>query len=121
MTTRQSMPFIRIDDLMSHQPFPDDGILTRTLHDDPSLKVVLFTYSKGQELSEHTATMPAVLHFLEGQAELTLGSERIKVGPGAWIHMAPKLPHSISTQTPVRMVLYLIKQGAMPGAEEGCA
>lgn len=120
MTAKETKPFVWIDDLVAHQPFPDDGILTRTLHDDASLKVVLFTYSKGQELSEHTATMPAVLQFLEGEAELTLGSERVKVGPGAWIHMAPKLPHSISTKTPVRMVLYLIKTGGT-GAGDGCA
>ncbi len=112
-------PHVLVSDLLKHQPFPDDGILTRTLHDDTSLKVVLFTYSKGQELSEHTASMPAVLHFLEGEAELTLGGERMKVGPGAWVHMAPKLPHSISTKSPVRMVLYLIKKGAT-GTEEGC-
>lgn len=120
MTTNPPKPFIHVSDLQAHQPFPEDGILTRTLYDDASLKVVLFTYSKGQELSEHTATMPAVLHFIEGEAELTLGGERLKVGPGAWVHMSPKLPHAISTKTPVRMVLYLIKKGAA-GMEEGCA
>jgi len=31
-----------------------DGILSRTLHNDDAVKVVLFAFSTGQELSEHT-------------------------------------------------------------------
>jgi len=30
--------------------------------------VVVFGFAQGEELSEHTASMPAVLHFLQGEA-----------------------------------------------------
>src|SRR5262245_38414135 len=46
---------------------PDKGILSRTLHNDDRLKVVLFGFAPGEELSEHTASMPAILHFLQGE------------------------------------------------------
>jgi type I restriction enzyme M protein len=42
----------------------DKGILSRTLFSDDRLKAVAFGFAQGEELSEHTASMPGVLHFL---------------------------------------------------------
>jgi len=55
--------------------FPPDSILSRTVYQDDSTKTILFGFQPGQELSEHTASVPAVLHFIEGKAKLTLGEE----------------------------------------------
>jgi quercetin dioxygenase-like cupin family protein len=57
---------------------PDKDILSRTLFNDDRLKVVAFGFAQGEELSEHTASMPAVLHFLQGEAKLTLGDDRTR-------------------------------------------
>jgi len=37
---------------------PAKGILSRTLFNDEKLKVVLFGFAQGEELSEHTASIP---------------------------------------------------------------
>jgi len=89
---------------------PEDGTLSRTIHQDEHLKAVLFGFSAGQELSEHTAATPAVLHFLSGEAEVGLGEETVEAGAGTWIHMPPQLPHSIRAETPVTMLLLLLKR-----------
>jgi quercetin dioxygenase-like cupin family protein len=91
---------------------PTDGTLSRTLFQDERLKVVLFSFSAGQELSEHTASTPAIMHFLSGASDVTLGPEQTTAGAGTWIHMAPHLPHSIRTKTPVKMLLSLVKSAA---------
>jgi quercetin dioxygenase-like cupin family protein len=88
---------------------PADGTLSRTLFQDAKLKVVLFGFAAGQELSEHTASTPAVMHFLSGEAMATLGDEVKEVGPGAWVHMAPGLRHAIRAKTPVVMLLLLLR------------
>ncbi len=103
--------FTCVKDLASHQPVPDDGILTRTLLDNDHVKVVLFTFAAQQELSEHTASMPASLHFLDGTATVGLGGEMIEAQNGTWVHMTPGLSHSIKAKTPTRMLLTLIKTG----------
>lgn len=97
-----------VPDLMA-QEIPADGILSRTLYDDERAKVVLFAFAAGQELSEHTASMPAVLHQLRGEARWTLGADAMQVTAGAWVLMPPQLPHSIRTETPVLMLLTLLK------------
>lgn len=88
---------------------PKHGILSRTLHDSSDVKVVLFGFSAGHELSAHTAPMPASLYFLEGEAELTLGSETHAVHAGVFAHMPPNLNHAIVAKTPMVMLLVMIK------------
>ncbi|RMF36435.1 MAG: cupin domain-containing protein [Chloroflexi bacterium] len=88
---------------------PSDSILSRTVYHDDRVKVVLFGFAAGQELSEHTASQPAILHFLEGEAHLTLGEDSMEAHAGTWVHMPPQLPHSIVAKTPVVMLLLLLK------------
>ena len=87
---------------------PDKGILSRTLFGDDRLKAVLFGFAQGEELSEHTASMPAVLHFLQGEAKL-LGDDAVEAQPGTWVHMANGLRHSIQAKTPVVMLQLPLK------------
>ncbi len=88
---------------------PADGILSRTLLNVAGLKVVAFGFAVGEELSEHTASMPAVLQILEGEATLTLGQDRREAGPGTWVYMPAQLPHSVHAKTPVVLLLLLLK------------
>jgi quercetin dioxygenase-like cupin family protein len=103
------MPYTYLADLLTEVEPPADGTLSRTLHQDERLKAVLFGFAVGQELSEHTASTPAVMHFLKGRATVTLGDDHTEVEGGAWIHMTAGLRHSIRTHTPVVMLLLLLK------------
>ena len=97
------------DDLIDLLPeIPPDSIVSRTYYEDDRLKAILFGFAPGQELSEHTAAKPAILHFLEGEARLTLGDDEKSAGPGTWVHMAPHLPHSIVAQSRLVMLLILL-------------
>jgi quercetin dioxygenase-like cupin family protein len=102
-------PYTLVPDLARQAEIPVDGTLSRTLLLDERLKVVLFSFSAGQELSEHTASMPAIMHFLAGDADVTLGGDAVAASAGTWIHMPAQLPHSIRTKTPVVMLLTLLK------------
>jgi quercetin dioxygenase-like cupin family protein len=108
-----SANYTMLTDLANQVELPRDGTLSRTLYMDDGLKVVLFGFSAGQELSEHTATMPAIMHFLSGEAHVTLGPDAVEVSAGSWIHMPAQLPHSIRTKTPVVMLLSLLKAQGM--------
>jgi quercetin dioxygenase-like cupin family protein len=109
-------PFAFAPDLAGTIEVPANGILSRTIHEDAFVKAVLFGFSAGQELSEHTASMPAEIIVLSGQATLTLGDQTIEAGPGSWIHMTPGLKHSVRTTSPLVMLLILIR-GVRSGAK----
>ena len=88
---------------------PETGKQTAILADDANAKVVLFAFASGSGLTEHVAPLPAIIQILKGEAELTVGEEVVAGKPGTWIHMAAKTPHSINAQTPVVMLLTLLK------------
>lgn len=93
------------------QVIPKNSILSQSLLQNEHTRVILFTFAPDQELSEHTASKPAMLHFLEGEAEVTLGDVSFQTGAGAFIYMQPHLPHSIYAKTAVKMLLIMIEQG----------
>ena len=105
-----TLPYKYMADLAKEMSPPEDGTLSRTIYHDDSLKAVLFGFGAGQELSEHTASTAAVMHFLQGEADLTFGEAAMTASAGAWIQMAPQLPHSIRAKTPVVMLLLLLKK-----------
>jgi quercetin dioxygenase-like cupin family protein len=99
-------------DLSRELEVPAKGILSRTLHQDEHGKAVLFGFAAGEELSEHTASVPATLLFLEGHARLVLGGEAREAGPGTWVSMPAGLGHAIRAVTSVRMLLVLQQPGS---------
>ena len=105
----KSPSFTCFADLANEVTPPADGTLSRTLHNDDNTKVVLFGFAAGEELSEHTASMPAILQIIKSEASLTVGEETVAGKSGTWIHMAAKTPHSVKAQTPVAMLLTLLK------------
>lgn len=88
---------------------PPDSIVSRSLLNDDRASVTLFGFAPGQELSEHTSSYPAILHFLQGEADLTLGDDHLDARAGTWAYMPPRLPHSIRAKTPVVMLLSMVK------------
>lgn len=98
-----------VPDLARDVAPPADGILSRTLYQDDRVKVVGFGFGAGQELSEHTASKPAILQFLSGETALTLGADAREAGPGTFVHMPAGLRHAIRAKTPVVMLLVLLK------------
>ena len=99
--------YTHILDLAKEAEPPADGILSRTIHENDQIKAVVFGF--GQELSEHTASKPAMLFFVKGEAAVGLGGDSKEAHAGTWVHMPAGLRHSIKANTPVVMLLVLLK------------
>jgi quercetin dioxygenase-like cupin family protein len=89
-----------------------DSILSQTVYSDDTVKVTLFSFAMGQELSQHTASKPALLHVLRGSAVLGLGEDTLEAKAGTWVHMPAHLPHSVSAKTNLHFLLTLLKGSA---------
>jgi len=98
-----------IEDLAALLPeIPPDTIVSRTVSTGPGLRVTLFGFAAGQELTEHTASHPAILHFLRGQGSLTTGGRTGLATPGTWIQMPANTPHSIRAEQDLVMLLLML-------------
>lgn len=84
--------------------------VSKPLYQDDQVRIVLFGFAAGQELSEHTASIPAILHFLSGEAHVTLGDQSIEASAGTLAHMPAHLPHSILAKTETCMLLTMLKE-----------
>jgi quercetin dioxygenase-like cupin family protein len=104
-----TMAYTHILDLAKEVEPPKDGILSRTVFQDETIKAVAFGFAQGQELSEHTAAKPALLYFVKGDAKVGLGDDVKDALAGTWIHMPAGLKHSIKANSPTVMLLVLLK------------
>ena len=96
----------RLEDLI--EAFPPDSILSRTIFQNDSLKTILFGFQPGQELSQHTASVPAILQFVKGDAKVVLGQEHQSAQTGTWVYIPANLPHSIHAESETLMLLTLV-------------
>lgn len=87
-----------------------DSIISRTFYKGDQLRAILFGFDTGQELSEHTSAQTALIQIVQGEATVTLDADRYEVGPGCWIHMPPRLKHSVYAKTPLIMLLTMIAE-----------
>lgn len=87
-----------------------ESIVSRIIYKDDALNVTLFGFDEGQALSEHTASKPAIIQILRGEATLTLNGEVKEATAGAWLYMSPGLAHAIVAKTPLVMLLTLLNQ-----------
>ena len=104
-----------IADLTAEAPIPERGILSQTLSDEDGVRLVLFSFAPGEELSEHTAARPAIVHILSGEAEVVASGRSYPAGAGSWLRMAVGTPHAIRAATGLVMALYLLPGARVPG------
>ena len=87
---------------------PDEGTLSRALYRDDRLRVVGFAFDQGQELTEHSAAVPALIHVMSGRLRVGLGDDTIEMDPGAWLHMEAHLAHSLQALEPSVVLLTML-------------
>ena len=103
-----SAAYTHIADLAARAEPPAQGILSRTIHNDEQLKAVVFGFDEGQELTEHTASKPAILQVIRGEATLTLGDDTLSAPAGTWVQMDAGLVHAVRAATAAVMRLTLL-------------
>ncbi len=89
--------------------YQDDAIVSRTLIKSDAGNVTLFAFAKGQELSEHTAPFDALVHVLDGEAEIRIDQDSYVVKAGEMLTMPANEPHALRAVEPFKMLLTMIK------------
>ena len=90
--------------------FSESGIVSRALHDRGGVRVTLFAFAAGQQLTEHATPARALVQILSGACEFTLGGKKTLLHAGDLAHMPPNLPHAVSATEAFSMLLMTIRE-----------
>ena len=86
-----------------------ESTVSRTILKGEGVNVVLFSFDSGQELSEHTASMPVILQTLVGSVDVTADGTTVALNPGDLIHLRTRVPHSVLANEPSQLLLTMVK------------
>ncbi|KON32153.1 MAG: cupin [miscellaneous Crenarchaeota group-6 archaeon AD8-1] len=89
--------------------YQKNSIISRTIIDKKAGSVTFFAFSKGQGLSEHSAPYDALVHILDGEAEIVISGISYKLKKDQFIIMPAGEPHSLSAITKFKMMLIMLK------------
>lgn len=92
--------------LVSYQP---GSVVSRTLIDRKAGTVTLFAFDENEGLSEHTAPFDALLHLLEGEAEVTIAGNKSHLEVGEVILLPAGSPHVVRASKRFKMLLTMIR------------
>jgi len=84
-----------VADLESMVEVAEQGIVSKAIVENEHHKIIQFTLAAGQELSEHTASVPAVIHVLQGQGTVSLDGDVHEARPGMLYYMPAELKHAV--------------------------
>ena len=74
-----------VADLEAMAQVADQGIVSKSIVENEHHKIVHFTFAPGQELSEHTASVPAVIQPA-GAGDVVLGGDGTRPAGQAVLH-----------------------------------
>ncbi|HSK88308.1 MAG TPA: cupin domain-containing protein [Anaerolineales bacterium] len=106
MATAPKSEILNIADLVSYQ---DGSVVSRQITKADAGNVTLFAFDKDQELSEHTAPFDALVHVLDGDAEVRISGKAFNLKTGDAIVMPANEPHALKASTRFKMLLTMIR------------
>jgi quercetin dioxygenase-like cupin family protein len=95
--------------------YSTDSVVSKTLIDTAAGTITLFSFDAGQGLSEHTAPYDAVVHIVDGEAEITIGGNAVHAREGTMVVMPANVPHALQAAKRFKMLLTMIRASQTSG------
>jgi len=89
--------------------YSQGGIVSKTVLKKQSGNISLFSFAKGEALSEHTAPFDAMIMVVDGRGEVIIGGKSFILEAGETIIMPANIAHAVNAVEKFKMVLTMIK------------
>ena len=106
MSTAPKSQVLTLAEMVSYQ---DAAVVSRQITKADAGNVTLFAFDKEQGLSEHTAPFDALVHVLEGEAQVTISGNPFDLKAGDAIVMPANEPHALFAVERFKMLLTMIR------------
>lgn len=95
--------------LMDFVDYQKGSVVSREIIKQKTGTLTLFAFDEGQGLSEHTAPFDATVYCVDGEVEVTISGNPIRLKAGEMITMPANEPHSLQAVSPFKMLLIMIR------------
>ena len=89
--------------------YADGSVVSKTILKKPSGNITLFSFDAGEGLSEHSSPHEALVHILDGSAEISIAGAAQTVQAGQCIILPGNVPHALKAVERFKMMLVMIK------------
>jgi quercetin dioxygenase-like cupin family protein len=89
--------------------YSEGGIVSKTVLKKQTGNISLFSFAKGEALSEHTAPFDAMITVVDGKVEVVIGGKSFILTAGQTIIMPANITHAVNAVEKFKMVLTMIK------------
>jgi quercetin dioxygenase-like cupin family protein len=89
--------------------FQEGSVVSREIISKKTGTVTLFAFDKDQGLSEHTAPFDALVFCLDGEVEVTISGNPIRLREGEMVIMPADQPHALKALKKFKMLLVMIR------------
>jgi len=97
-------------DLAQMISYAEGAVISKTLLKKEAGNLTLFSFDKGQGLSEHTSPFDAAVQVVEGTGTFIIDGKRVAASAGEMVIMPANIPHDVqAAETPFKMLLIMIR------------
>lgn len=89
--------------------YQEDGIVSMELLHDNNGSITVFAFSKGQQLSPHSAPMDALIQVTDGSMTMLLNGTEHTIKAGEIFMIPAGEIHSVRADSDFKMIITLIK------------
>ena len=93
---------LRLKDLVNYQ---DGQVVSKTLVQNNSVSMTIFSFDKGEEISTHASGGDAMVTVLEGKGRCTVGGDVFSLEEGETLVMPKDVPHAVYGEERFKMQL----------------
>ncbi len=89
--------------------YTSGGVVSKLIVNSKGGNVTLFSFDKGQGLTEHSASYDALVQVIDGEVEITIDGTLHTLKKGDSIIMPANIPHALDAVESFKMILTMIK------------
>jgi quercetin dioxygenase-like cupin family protein len=89
--------------------YAEGSVVSRVLLKRGGGSITAFAFDKGQGLTEHTSSLDALVHVLEGEADLSIADSALRASAGEIVLLPANVPHALTARTPFKMLLTMLR------------
>ena len=97
-------------DLSNLVDYSAGGVVSKQIVKSAAGNITLFSFDKGEGLSEHTAPFDALVQILEGEMEIVVDGNHSRMKAGELLVLPANVPHALTAVQRFKMLLTMIKE-----------